>query len=68
MPIIIAGLFDKEKYYTGKLIKLRYPEYENVFKKAFGKFYTIHLRRMNGIFTTVKKKNGNYQMERLNYG
>ena len=31
-------------------IKLRYPEYENVFKKAFGKFYTIHLRRMNGIW------------------
>ncbi len=22
MPIIIAGLFDKEKYYTGKLIKI----------------------------------------------
>ena len=31
-------------------MRLKYPEYENVFKKAFGKYYTIHLRRMNGIW------------------
>tara|TARA_B100000214_G_scaffold286340_1_gene215933 strand:- start:936 stop:1946 length:1011 start_codon:yes stop_codon:yes gene_type:complete len=38
------------RYNEPTRMRLKYPEYENVFKKAFGKYYTIHLRRMNGIW------------------
>tara|TARA_B100000945_G_scaffold23684_1_gene16693 strand:+ start:2456 stop:3436 length:981 start_codon:yes stop_codon:yes gene_type:complete len=31
-------------------IELKYPEFEKIFKRAFGKYYTVHVRRMNGIW------------------
>tara|TARA_B100001996_G_scaffold46469_1_gene33449 strand:- start:900 stop:1877 length:978 start_codon:yes stop_codon:yes gene_type:complete len=31
-------------------IELKYPEFEKIFKRSFGKYYTIHVRRMNGVW------------------
>ncbi len=31
-------------------IELKYSEFDKIFKRAFGKYYTVHVRRMNGVW------------------